>query len=101
MGLADVLTKVFGPEKQIEGLESFKDFDVIAEADRLLSSTETKPVPTPDQLYRASSLAKLCAREEVLCHIHKIERPVTFDSRLQKVFDIGESFHYLVQNKWF
>lgn len=101
MGLASVLTRLYGGSAPKTGLESFQDFDVLAEADALLSTTEIKAPPKEGQTFRASGLSKMCPREEVLCFLHDIKRTVKIDSRLQRTFDIGESFHSLVQNKWF
>lgn len=63
-----------------------------------LAGKQVKPVPTPDSWIRASSLATLCDRAEVLAGIHKVERVEHLEYYQQLTFDMGKGVHWTLQN---
>jgi hypothetical protein len=50
-------------------------------------------------MLRVSSLAGVCAREEVLCSRLKIERPDTIGADLMMIFEHGNGLHWDLQNR--
>jgi len=81
--------------------ELFVPFDLLAETAHRLSKSEPLPIPTMDTLYRVSNMTRMCEREEVLRHNLKREATKKVDAKLQRTFDFGNGFHYIVQNNWF
>lgn len=109
MSLADVLGKVFSqPDPEVGFLAEasgqsafFEPIDLVDIINRKLESTREIPIPTADTVYRVSSLVRMCPREEVLRNRLKVKKIEKIDARLQRIFDIGTSFHNLVQQEWF
>ena len=54
--------------------------------------------PQADDWFRVSSLYKVCAREEVLCHRHEVTRTDKIDPSLSLIFSHGHGLHYALQN---
>ncbi len=86
-----------GPDKA----PPFIPFDLISAAEKRLTTEEDIPIPDMNTLYRVSNMSRMCEREEVLRHLLKVKATKKVDSKLQKTFDFGHGFHYIVQNKWF
>lgn len=85
----------------LEAVGQQKYFDITSEMNLKLESMEVDPPPMPDKQYRISGLSKLCAREEVLRHIHKVEKKQKIPAKLKRTFDFGRAFHTQAQAEWF
>lgn len=57
------------------------------------------PPMTPDGWIRMSSLAGLCAREEVLCARHGVVRQDDVGADLMMIFEHGHGLHWALQNR--
>lgn len=94
--LSNIFEKVYLQEVKKQEPE----FDLVRFLAEKLLSTEQVDVPGVDTKYRASGIAKVCERQEVLMSILKVGLTRKIDPSLQMTFDIGHGFHYIVQNKW-
>jgi hypothetical protein len=94
MGFADVVKKI-GKAREVEiGHRLFQY------AERQRATGEVEPMK-PGEMFRASSLAYLCPREEVLAAKYDIIRTKHHAAGLQITFDIGDAFHDLYRNFYF
>lgn len=65
-----------------------------------LGTQRKKPPLHPDNNWaRASAVPSMCAREEVLCALHGVERDDNVDASLNITFLHGTSLHWGVQNR--
>lgn len=87
--------------KPITPVFSNVPFDILDLIKEKLNSTRIVPPPTPDTIYRVSSLVRMCPRQEVIRHRLKHEAVERIDHKLQRTFDIGSAVHWWLQNKWF
>jgi len=99
MSLADAFRAAMRPEQA--ALPSGSPFDLVQLMNKKLPIEELRGPPSPEQTYRVSHVIKLCPREEVLKYIHQVSRVDKVDAKLRRTFDMGKSFHTLVQNEWF
>lgn len=97
MSIANAFRQIFEPI----GPVSETRFDLSVEIRKKLPTENVYDPPTPEFFYRVSNAIKLCPRQEVLRHIHKVKRIDKIDAKLRKTFDFGRAFHTLVQNEWF
>ncbi len=101
MSLLDVfldIQKDLG-EEQAKPVERVK-VSLVEYLDKSLSSYESVPPWTPDDVVRVSHLLDLCPRQEALRAIHQVDKVKKIERGLRGVFDIGRAFHTLVQNEW-
>lgn len=59
---------------------------------------ELKPPLTTSSYIRCSAFSSLCAREEVLCAIHNVERKQVVEASLNLTFSHGTALHHILQN---
>ena len=59
---------------------------------------EVVPPLKPGEWIRASGLAGVCPREEVLCSLHDISRAGVVDVDLDLIFEHGHALHWVLQN---
>lgn len=97
MSLAAAIARSRDVPEKIE----IKPFDILDVIKERLTSERELDVPQPDDVYRVSSLVRLCPRQEALKHRLKIKSKEKIDHRLQKTFDLGSALHWWIQNKWF
>jgi hypothetical protein len=75
----------------------------LTDALRNIGSVEDVPPLTVQQvdgdknIFRASGVGDLCAREEVLAAVHDITRKKTVDPILRTIFDTGTALHEMVR----
>lgn len=88
MGLGDVVAAASGAQGSLKKLIKLK-------------LHEERNVPWIDEkgYLRVSSLANMCAREEVLASVKKIERRDVVDADLALIFAHGTGLHYVLQNE--
>lgn len=99
MGLANLVTlMVTKPTPALPVVTN--DFSVIDEIRQRLPTVTNQPLPHSDSIFRASQLSKMCAREEVLRAIYKLPKQEKIDAKTQIIFDFGNAFNDLVQQKW-
>lgn len=87
-------------QKEQAPLVLIDTFDLIREINTRLTIENEYAPPEATDNFRASSIVKLCPREEVLRHIHKVPKIEKIESRLKRTFDFGRAFHTLVQDEW-
>jgi hypothetical protein len=63
----------------------------------LKEDKEVNPL-TPESWMRASAMAELCPREEVLCNLHQIKRRNEVSPDLSIIFEHGKALHSQLQN---
>lgn len=95
MNFASVLNRIYRPES------APTDFDVLGEAEKLLTETRITDPPKEDTIYRISKLPMVCARQEVLRAIHRVPHIEKIRAKQRRTFDFGHTFHRLAQEDWF
>jgi rubrerythrin len=69
------------------------------EVSKLFTALSYRDKSSSHTLYpRASSLYKCCIRQNVLCHKYNIDFNEHITTSLRIIFEIGNSFHYWIQN---
>lgn len=94
MGLADVARRVKEDQLQRPG-------DRLFEYVRKHLAASEKPPMQPGDLVRASGIAYLCPREEVLANKYDVIRVDHKRAMLQITLDIGHIFHDLYRDRYF
>ena len=70
-------------------------------SDQKLYEEKKKAPPTESEIYRSSQIGKLCPREEVLKWKYQVHSMEAYSPKTKRIFDIGNAFNDLIQNKWF
>ena len=76
-----------------------KEGQLVALIRKTLRENRTKPPPDKDTWLRVSSLASLCAREEVICSREGTERDDKISGDLGLIFEHGHGLHWALQNR--
>lgn len=99
MSIANIV-KLMMSKPEAKLLPPRSNFTMIEEIRNRLPSVRDKELPFPDKIFRASELSKMCPREEVLRFTYKIKKTEKIDSKTQIIFDFGNAFNNLAQQKW-
>lgn len=86
MGLGDLARKARSPQS----------FGKLAET--LYRREDIEPPLTTDSWLRASGIASVCPREEILRAIHNVDKPVIFEASTLLTFLLGTAMHWALQN---
>lgn len=100
MGIASIVKLMVSKPAPVVDIVQANDYTLSEEIRNRLHSMREQQLPTEDKIYRSSELSKMCAREEVLRFTYGIKKQEKIDSKTQIIFDFGNAFNNLVQQKW-